>query len=150
MTEVYFYHLERQPLERVLPRILERSLERGWRCVVRAGSPERVEAISTLLWTYSEESFLPHGSKADGAAASQPVWLTDGAEMPNQPQALFLVDGAEAGEISGLQRAVFLFEGADEDALQRARAAWKAARAAGHQVSYWQQDDNGRWVDKAR
>ena len=28
MTEVLFYHLQRQPLERVLPQLLERSVER--------------------------------------------------------------------------------------------------------------------------
>ena len=40
MTEVLFYHLENQPVERVLPPLLEKSLERGWRVVVQAASEE--------------------------------------------------------------------------------------------------------------
>src|SRR5690349_11599483 len=34
MTDILFYHLERQPLDRVLPQLLERTLERGWRAVI--------------------------------------------------------------------------------------------------------------------
>ena len=56
-TEIYFYHLERRSLEDVLPTLLERSFERGWRAAVQAASEERVEALNTLLWTYREESF---------------------------------------------------------------------------------------------
>src|SRR6476619_4747087 len=83
MTEIYFYHLERRSLEEVLPSLLERSLERGWRAVVQAASEERVEALDTLLWTYREESFLPHGTKRDGDPDMQPVYLTTSEEHPN-------------------------------------------------------------------
>ena len=76
VTEVYFYHLERRTLEDVLPTLLERSLERGWRAAVQAASEERVEALDTLLWTYREESFLPHGTARDGRASAQPIYLT--------------------------------------------------------------------------
>ena len=96
MTEVLFYHLEHQPLERVLPSLVEKTLERGWRAVVQAGSEERVEALDTLLWTYREESFLPHGTKRDGNPDVQPVYLTTSEDNPNGATVRFLVDGAEA------------------------------------------------------
>jgi DNA polymerase-3 subunit chi len=149
MTEVLFYHLERQPLERVLPQLLRKTLERGWRAVVRAGSDERAEAISAQLWTHDDASFIPHGTKLDGSPARQPIWLTAGPDRPNDAEVLFLVDGAEPDDIEGLQRAVFLFNGRDGEAVERARETWKSAKAAGHDVSYWQQDDAGRWVNRA-
>ena len=93
-TEVYFYHLEGRTLEQVLPTLLERSLERGWRAVVQASSPERVEALNTLLWTFREDSFLPHGTSSDGTAAMQPIFLTVEADNPNDAAVRFLVDGA--------------------------------------------------------
>ncbi len=68
MSEIGFYHLRTLPLERALPSILERALAAGHRIVVMAGSPERVEHLNDLLWTYSEASFLPHGSARDGNA----------------------------------------------------------------------------------
>lgn len=150
MTEVYFYHLERQPLDKVLPKMLATGLERGWRAVVQAGSEERVEALSALLWTHAEESFLPHGSKADGFAALQPVWLTAETDNPNNANVRFFVDGAEAGTIDGLTRAVIIFDGADAAAVARARDDWKRFRGEGHAVSYWQQDDSGRWQNRAK
>lgn len=147
MTEVSFYHLQRQPLEKVLPQLLEKSLERGWRCVVEAASRERVEALDQHLWTYDEASFLPHGTDGEADAALQPILLTAGPHNANGAVVRFLVDGAAGpGEdTSSYMRIVHLFDGADPDQVDRARDAWRQARAAGHTVAYWQQDGEGRW-----
>ena len=149
MTEVLFYHLEHQPLERVLPSLVERTLERGWRAVVQAGSEERVEALDTLLWTYRDDSFLPHGTRRDGNVALQPVYLTTEDDNPNGAGVRFLVAGAETAGLVGYDRVVYLFDGRDEAAVVRARAQWTAAKAAGCTVTYWQQSSEGRWEKKA-
>lgn len=149
MTEVLFYHLERQPLERVLPTLLERTLERGWRAVVQCGSEERLEAIDGSLWTYRDDSFLPHGTARDGPPARQPIFLTSGEDNPNGAQVRFLIEGATLGELAGYDRVVHLFDGHDQAAVELARAEWKRARAAGCEVTYWQQADNGRWEKRA-
>jgi DNA polymerase III subunit chi len=149
MTEVLFYHLEHQPLERVLPSLVERTLERGWRAVVQAGSEERVEALDTLLWTYREDSFLPHGTRRDGNTAAQPIYLTSGEDNPNGAGVRFLVDGAETGELSSYDRVVYLFDGRDAAAVAKAREHWKSAKDAGCEVTYWQQSSEGRWEKKA-
>jgi len=144
-TEVLFYHLERQPLERVLPALLERTLERGWRAVVQSGSAERLESLDLALWTYSDESFLPHGTARDGDAARQPIYLTTGEEAPNGAGVRFLVDGAAMEAFEGYARIVCIFDGRDPEATGSARAQWKAARDAGCAVTYWRQSDSGRW-----
>jgi DNA polymerase III subunit chi len=148
-TEVYFYHLERRSLEEVLPTLLERSLDRGWRAAVQAASEERVEALDTLLWTYRDDSFLAHGTARDGVAEAQPIYLTAGDDNPNRAQVRFLVDGAELDGDAPYLRVVFVFDGRDQDAVARARAHWQEAKARGASVSYWQQDTEGRWQQKA-
>ena len=145
MPEVLFYQLERSPLEKALPDLLTRSLERGWRVVVKFGSDECLGALNAHLWTYDDASFLPHGAAADGHAEDQPVFLTTGDDNPNNASVRFLVDGAAAADLSGYTRTVFLFDTADAEAAGRAREAWKAASAAGHEVTYWRQDEVGRW-----
>jgi len=149
MTPVFFYHLERQPLDAVLPKLLGMSLERGWRVVVQAGTEERAEALATQLWGFDDDSFLPHGNKADGFPDLQPVWLTGEDENPNNANIRFYVDGAAVGEIGGLTRAVIMFDGNDKEAVDAAREGWKRFKAAGHEVSYWQQDEQGRWQNRA-
>ena len=148
-TEIYFYHLERRTLDEVLPTLLELSLKRGWRAAVQAASEERVEAIDTLLWTYREESFLPHGTARDGRASSQPVYLTAGDDNPNAAQVRFLVDGAILADASPYLRVAYVFDGRDQAAVSRAREVWQEAKARGDAVSYWQQDVDGRWQQKA-
>jgi DNA polymerase-3 subunit chi len=149
MAEVLFYHLERQPLEKVLPRLVEKTLERGWRAVIQAMSEERVESLSAALWVTGEESFLPHGTARDGNADLQPVWITAGPDNPNGARVRFLVEGATVPSLDGLDRAVYMFDGRDPEAVAAARDQWKASRAAGHDVTYWQQDDQGRWQKKS-
>jgi DNA polymerase-3 subunit chi len=148
-TEVYFYHLERGRLDDVLPTLLERSLKRGWRAAVQAASEERVQALDTLLWTYGNESFLPHGTARDGRASAQPIYLTAGDDNPNAAHVRFLVDGAALADASPYVRVAYVFDGRDQDAVAHAREAWREAKARGHAVSYFQQDANGRWLEQA-
>ncbi len=148
MAEFGFYHLLSTPLERALPRLLERAVGQGNRVVIQAGSLERVEHLNALLWTYDEAGFLPHGSARDGNAAAQPIWLTHQGENPNGAAILFLVDGAEAGDLTGFARCIDLFDGNDPDAVVAARARWRSTTAAGHTLTYWQQTEKG-WEKKA-
>lgn len=174
-TEILFYHLERQTLEQTLPQLLELSLQRGWRVVVQAGSQARVDALNTHLWTYHEDSFLPHGVRVrgrgkeggkeggeedgeeggeeDGAedefASAQPIWLTTTDETPNKADVLFLVDGAVRAEIGGFTRCIYMFDGADETALAAARVQWTQHKEQGFAAVYYQQSSAGKWEKKA-
>ena len=150
MTEIVFYHLQRQPLEKVLPTLLEKSLERGWRVAVQVASEERLEALDSHLWTYREEGFLPHGTDRDGEAQAQPVLITVRAENPNGAQVRFLIDGAPLpADAAAYERIVLLFDGDDADAVAQARERWSDAKAAGFEVVYLQPDEHGRWQRKS-
>jgi len=150
MTETLFYHLERRTLEDVLPGLVEKSLARGWRAVVKTDSSERSDALDNLLWTYDDQSFLAHAQSGDGEAARQPVLITVEDENPNAAQILFCVGGAEpsdwrAADLSSLTRVVMVFDGRDASMLDRARAAWKNAKEAGHDVTYWKESASGKF-----
>ena len=138
-----FYHLLSTPLERALPKLLERAREQGFVIVVRAGSAERVAQLDALLWIYDQASFLPHGSARDGNAAAQPIWLTDRDETPNRATMLVLLDGVEAGDLSSFSRCADIFDGNDESAVAAARERWRRIREAGHELTYWQQTAAG-------
>ncbi len=148
MTEIRFYHLERSPLERALPTMLERVLDRGQRALVVAGSQERLDALNLHLWTYRPDSFLPHGTAADGFVEQHPVLLAVGDADPvesnvNKADVVFLTDGARIGDLGRFKLCVELFDGADEQALAAARQRWRAYKSEGHQLTYWRQTDQG-------
>lgn len=148
MAEIGFYHLLSTPLERALPRLVERAWSQGHRIVVRAGSRERVEHLDTMLWTYEEAGFLPHGSVRDGNPEMQPIWLTHHDENANGASMLFLIDGLEAADLASFARCADLFDGNDASAVEAARGRWRRAREAGHSLTYWQQTASG-WERKA-
>jgi DNA polymerase IIIc chi subunit len=150
MTEVRFYHLIDQRLDRVLPQLLEVSLSRGWRVVVQASSEERVEAIDAHLWTYRDDSFLPHGTTRNADVTEQPILIMAGEGNPNGANVRFLIDNAPLPEDAGnYERLVLIFDGNDDDAVAQARERWTEAKTKGFEASYWQPDDSGRWVQKA-
>lgn len=153
MMEIWFYHLTAQPLKKALPILLERSIERGWTAVVQLSTPERLSALDAFLWTYADETFLAHGTAADGDAELQHVYLTTGPENPNEAEIRFFIESARVAPVldagGAYARIVVMFDGNDEAELQAARAQWKELKARGLDLSYWQQDDNGGWSKKA-
>lgn len=147
MAEYGFYHLTRTPLDRALPQLLGRVLAAGGRAMVLCGSRERLEALDAALWTSGEPDWLPHGTPATGHAALQPIWLTteDAGEAgaPNGARFLVLLDGTTSARLDAFDRVLDLFDGGDAEAVAAARARWRAAKEAGHALTYWRQGAKG-------
>jgi DNA polymerase-3 subunit chi len=152
MTEIGFYHLTRTPLEQALPKLLGRVLGGGGRAMVLLASEERLAALDAALWHAGDPDWLPHGTPATGHAADQPIWLTteDAPEAgaPNGARFLFLLEGTTSARLAAFDRVLDLFDGGDEAAVAAARERWRAAKAAGHELAYWQQGPRG-WEKKA-
>ena len=147
--EVWFYHLERTSLDQALPELLEKTLARGWRALVRCEAALRLEHLDGWLWSYRDDSFLPHGADDAPHAERQPVLLTLARDNLNRADALFLIDGAVPGPLDDFQRCVVLFDGRDEAATRAARSHWREVKAAGHPASYWRQSEEGAWRKQA-
>ncbi|MBB3919361.1 DNA polymerase III subunit chi [Rhizobium fabae] len=149
MTDVLFYHLTETRLEDALPPLIDKSVERGWRVAVQTREAARRDALDQHLWTFREESFLPHGTDEGDFAESQPVLLTVTSDNANAATVRFIVDGAEPPPVDAYERVVFMFDGHDQEQLEAARAHWKRLKGEGHNLTYWQQTPEGRWEKKA-
>lgn len=147
--EIWFYHLERSTLGQVLPGLLEKTRERGWRALVRSGDGPLLEELDERLWTYREEAFLAHGRDTEPNADRQPILLSASGENPNRAQALFIVDRSELGDTEDFERCFIIFDGRDEASLETARRRWKALKQQGARLAYWRQSPEGRWEKAA-
>ena len=148
MPDFRFHRLERRRLDQALPALLETALAEGARAVVQLGGPEARDALNERLWTFREDSFLPHGTAGDGEPEGQPVFLTASDETPNGAALRVLLDPGLASRFVGAEiaRVVVLFEARDEEMTAAARVAWKALRDAGAAPSYWSEGEEGEWV----
>jgi DNA polymerase-3 subunit chi len=106
------------------------------------------EALNERLWTFREDSFLPHGGPGDGDPAGQPIFLTEADDNPNGATLRVLLNPADAPRFAGAEIAeiVVMFEARDEEALGAARVAWKTLLGVGAALSYWREGDEGEWV----
>ncbi len=102
MAEILFYHLTESTLDEALPGLVERSLGRGWRVTIQAVSDERRDALDSLLWTFSDTSFVAHGTDKEPHPEQQPVLLTTSEANPNGATVRFLVEGAALEQASDL------------------------------------------------
>lgn len=153
VAEVLFYHLTESRLEDALPPLLEKSLERGWRVSVHLGSEQRLSALDAHLWTFRDDSFIPHGADTGGDqsahAARQPVLLTLSNQAANGATVRFVADGADLPDLAGVDRLVMMFDGHDQSQLEAARAKWTNLKSGDHKLTYWQQTEDRRWEKKA-
>jgi len=151
VTEVLFYHLTQNTFQQALPGLLERCLERDWKVTVQLDSDAQRDMLNDHLWTYRDDSFLPHAaqggdeSKASVDSKNHPIWLTTTTENVNESNVRFVIGGAVPGGIDDYLRVIYLFDGRDDDAVSAARERWKIEKKAGHELTYWQQDEEGRW-----
>jgi DNA polymerase III subunit chi len=149
MAEVWFYHLDRKPVDDELPGLLQRGLDRGVRMAVVTTSPERVKELSQKLWGVEDIAFIPHGFEGEPAPERQPIYLSAGGDIPNGAGFRFYIDGSAPDMMAGVERASILFDGRDENAVQQARELWRRFKAEQMPIRYWKQDEDGRWTDQA-
>lgn len=149
MGVVMFYHLTASNAEDTARTLLARSVQAGWRVMVRGTDPASLTALDEALWHGPEDAFLPHGIAGGADDARQPILLGTGP-IGTDMQALMAVDGAtvDPAEADGLERVFILFDGRDDAAVSAARVQWKALTAAGLAAQYWS-EESGRWEKKA-
>lgn len=149
MGNALFYHLTRSPAEALVPRLIVKSIQAGWRVELRGIDADRLKRLDERLWT-EDDGFLPHGMAGTAHDARQPVLLTlPGQQAANSPACLVALDGAEIepSEPAGLERTCILFDGNDPAATSRARDQWRLLTAAGATAEYWS-EESGRWEKK--
>ena len=146
-TEVSFYQLTTHPLEKVLPKILEKVYESKMKALVLADSQERKEFLNSLLWTYSPGSFLPHGMEGGilTDAEDTPIWIALEADNRNNANVLVLTGGVSHNDLAGFARCVDIFDGNDASAVSSALERRAKYQSSGHKVIFWKQSLQGTW-----
>ena len=145
MPDIWFYHLERTPIHQVLPDLLEKVTQKGWRAYVHGLDDDMIEGLNAQLWAYRSDSFLAHGLETEDMAERQPVLLGASGVMINRPDVYMSVSPLELPDVSALQRCLLVFEGSNDEHLVWARGQWKRMKADGCDLAYWKQNELGRW-----
>jgi DNA polymerase-3 subunit chi len=142
VADIGFYHLTRTSLLAALPPLLGRTLAAGERAVILS-APEQIPAIDDALWQSQNPDWLPHGTAAAPHMEWQPIFITATEINPAGARFLFMTAGTAPADFAAYTRVFDLFDGNDEAAVAAARTRWRAAKEAGHTVTYWRQSEAG-------
>lgn len=139
--QVDFYHLTRDPAEKVLPFIAQRVLDDKARLLIVSDDSAQLDAISSSLWTAKADSFLAHAKSGEGDDTLQPILLSDQIDVHNGARFIAFADGNWRPVEHDFDRVFYLFPPSHTD---NARSAW---RNLGESVErrYWKQD-GGKWM----
>ncbi len=148
MTDYWFYHLEASPLKGVLPGLLEKTLQKGWRALVKLPEAELAD-MDAYLWSFQENSFLPHGRDDEPQAEQQPILLSAQAQSAAGFDAVFLIGGTDVPDMGRAARVMVMINGRDSADVTRERARWKQLKDTGVSLAYYQQNTHGKWEKKA-
>ena len=149
MVEIRFYHMEKSTLEQTLPTLLSKACAQGHKIIIKTQNTASSEALNGYLWTYTPDSFLPHGTSKDGFSQNQPIYITDNDENPNNANVLILIDGVQDDNLESYDLCCEMLNGNDGESVQAARQRWKGYKEKGYDITYWQQDERGAWQKKA-
>jgi DNA polymerase-3 subunit chi len=137
MTEqVDFYVLDREDARQrmiVACRLAEKAYQRDLRALLLAESAGEAESLDALLWTFTDQSFVPHGLVVNGSAAdpSAPVQLT--ADAARAPDADLLVNLSHRVP-DGFERYPRIAEIVDAEPGRRERARERFKHYREHRV----------------
>jgi DNA polymerase III subunit chi len=149
MPEIRFYHLQKSAPEKVVPDLIGKGLERGFRILLKVPNKTRSQFYDDWLWRFQPDSFLPHGKEGDVFAEQQPVWLGTTDDAPNAAKMALVVEGAEMPAVGQFDLVCNIFDSENEDNLSRARQLWTDLKKNPDlTLTYWQQQDNGGWAKK--
>ncbi len=146
--EYWFYHLESATVEGILPGLLEKTRQKGWRALVKLPQ-DKLIAMDEYLWTYKDDSFLPHGRDDEPLADLQPVTLSASAVNALGHQAVFLIGGTDIENMDGVERCMVMINGRSQDDIVRERKRWKTLKDTEATLAYYQQNERGGWDKKA-
>jgi len=145
-TQIMFYHLSVSPIEKAMPRLLEKIVESGHRIILYLLDQSEIKKYDDILWTFSSRSFLGHAQHGEKFPELQPIILTNEEVNPNGADILVTLSSLEIPHLGSFAKLINIFDGNDEEQTQLARTSYKKYKQDGFDLTYWKQDEKGSWI----
>ena len=150
MTQIIFYSTAPLQVEKTLFALLEKSLEKGNKSLLLFKDKEKCLSINEQLWTYKQNSFLPHISEDDQIYDNidVPVYLSTKNENPFKAELLFSIDGFLPDNIDHFERVIIIIDVNDELLNEKYKKYYLDINKNFEDIVFYKSDDNGKWIEK--
>lgn len=134
MARVDFYILEGQDERerlRFACRVIDKAFQAEHRVLVWCHDEAQLQAIDELLWSFAQDSFIPHEPAGPGADWEEtPVLLSCGVAAPSAPDVLVNLADTVPEAAAGCERILEIID-AEPGRRQSGRARFKQYRDRG-------------------
>jgi len=150
VTQIIFYSTAPLQVEKTLFALLEKSLEKGNKSLLLFKDKEKCLSINEQLWTYKQNSFLPHISEDDQIYDNidVPVYLSTKNENPFKAELLFSIDGFLPDNIDHFERVIIIIDVNDELLNEKYKNYYLDIKQNFEDIVFYKSDDNGKWIEK--
>ena len=150
MTQIIFYSTAPLQVEKTLFALLEKSIEKGNKSLLLFKDKEKCSLINEQLWTYKQNSFLPHISEDEKIYddIDVPVYLSTKNENPFKAELLFSIDGFLPDNIDHFERVIIIIDINDELLNEKYKNYYLDINKNFEDIVFYKSDDNGKWIEK--
>lgn len=119
MTRIDFYILDegaRSDRFHLACRITEKAWKSGHRVLINTASLQEAKYLDTLLWTFRDQSFIPHGILGAAEPETNPVLIGHGSDAGDEEDVLVNLASTVPEFFSKFERVI---EPVDDDTAVR-------------------------------
>ena len=142
--DISFYEVTGEIFERPVCQLIEKAYQTGKNTFVKVEDVNFQELINKTLWTFSQKSFIPHGSALDPFPEKQPVFISSTENNVNNSKILISV-GSEYKDIKGFERVIIVFAHDSNFQKELCRSLYLKYKELYGGMKYYKQNIKGIW-----
>lgn len=138
---INFYKIQENNFLKTICQLIEKGYEGNYKIVVKANNHIEENEINRNLWTYSQKTFIPHGSSKDPLPEVHPIYITCNDENPNNANLKIFINNFDIVE-QKFEKLLYIFNENDIN-LGESKALYNKYIDKGFKVSYHIQENKG-------
>jgi DNA polymerase III subunit chi len=128
--------LDRAALSLAMARFINARVSDGRRVALRVSDDRKAARWDQFLWTWDDQSFLPHSVLGAQWPADEPVTVATRLPPATPDMILICLDEVPLGDLDGYDDVYELVDRNTDEGVERARERWSAWKATGRTQEY--------------
>ena len=147
LEKAFFYNSSQRDIVSDIARLTENIFKRSNEIVVFCIDQETAEVVDDFLWSYKDDSFIPHSMTKSGEASLNPILVTTDLDKGYEHNVLLALNGLliKERDWQRFSKIYYFFDDQDIKEKENARSMWKSFSSLDIDCKYWINEKN-KWV----
>ena len=147
LEKAFFYKSSHRDVVRDIAWLTESIFKKNNRIVIFCTDQETAEVVDDFIWSYRDDSFIPHSIKKHRETSLDPILVTTDLDGSYEHNVLLALNGVliKEKDWQRFAKVYYFFDDQDSREKENARAMWKSFSSLAVNCKYWINEKN-KWV----